>query len=73
MSARKILGRSWSEIPLPLRAFAVLSLLAAPWAVAVSWDHSGLVAFLIAFLVLVAVLLLRGRGWSGSSSSVPRW
>lgn len=60
MSARGILGRPWGEIPLPLRAFAVVSLLRLPWLVVVSWGHAGLVVFMVAFFALVAVLLLRG-------------
>lgn len=60
MSVRAILGRPWREIPLSLRALVVLLLVQLPWLAVVSWNHPGLVAFLVAFFVLIAVLLLRG-------------
>lgn len=54
------MGRSWGEIPLPLRIFAVIALVEMPWLVVVTWDHRGMAAFTFAFMVLIAVLVLRG-------------
>ena len=54
------MGRSWDEIPLPLRIVVVLDLATLPWLIAASWNHARLVVFLVAFFVLINVLLLRG-------------
>lgn len=60
MNARKIFGRPWGEIPLPLRLDAVISLLWIPYGVVVSWSHPVLVAFLLAFTLWWTWILLRG-------------
>ena len=54
------MGRSWAEIPLPLRLFALLLVLQVPRLVVLSPGHAGLVAFVIGFSLLIAVLALRG-------------
>lgn len=64
MSAQKIFGRSWEEIPLPLQLYFALSVLAVPIAVVhtLAGGHP-LAAALSPLGPVIVALLLRGWRW----------